>query len=113
MTLPGETFGETIRLLRTAKRMTLRAFAQALEVSAPYISDVEHDRRTMTDDMVAKAAVILGVDPVELGLRRRRVTKPLAEWLAKNPQLVSLLEDIRARKHRCACPCCTRIGGRL
>lgn len=52
--------GEEIRRLREKQGLTLRAFAVALDLSAPFISDVEHGRRHLTSDRLARAAPILG-----------------------------------------------------
>lgn len=37
--------GDAIREARERKRITLRALATAIKVSAPFLSDVEHGRR--------------------------------------------------------------------
>lgn len=41
-----ETFGEAVRRQRLAKGLGVRELARALGLSAPYISDIEYDRRT-------------------------------------------------------------------
>jgi len=86
------TLGEAIRLLRTGQRMTLRALADKIGVSAPFLSDLEHGRR-QTNQYDALAAA-LGVSVDELRKLDGRVTE-LKDWLADNPQLVALLKDIR------------------
>ncbi len=90
---PGATtLGEAIRLLRTERRMTLRALADRIGVSAPFLSDVEHGRRqTNQYDALADA---LEVSVEDLRKLDGRVTE-LKDWLAENPQLVALLKDIR------------------
>lgn len=40
--------GDEIRKRREAAGVTLRALARAIEVSPPFLSDVEHGRRTTT-----------------------------------------------------------------
>lgn len=90
---PGvKTLGEAVRLLRTEQRMTLRALAEKIGVSAPFLSDLEHGRRqTNQYDALAEA---LGVDVEELRGLDGRVPMELKDWLAENPQLVALLKDI-------------------
>lgn len=55
--------GEQIRQGRYTKRMTLRALAKALGVSAPYLSDVEHDRRNLSEENTTKVAELLSIRP--------------------------------------------------
>lgn len=52
--------GEEIRRLREKRGLTLRAFAVKLDLSAPFVSDVEHGRRHLTAERLAQAAPILG-----------------------------------------------------
>lgn len=53
--------GEEIYRLRQGK-MTLRALAAAICVSPPYLSDVEHGRRSIRRHL-GKVAKVLGVKP--------------------------------------------------
>lgn len=55
--------GTEIREARTEKRITLRALARELGVTAPFLSDVEHDRRVLNEEHAAKARVFLGIRP--------------------------------------------------
>ena len=50
------SLGTLIRDARTVKRITLRELARRMGVSAPYLSDVEHDRRTLSIDRCADVA---------------------------------------------------------
>jgi transcriptional regulator with XRE-family HTH domain len=52
--------GEELRRLREKRGITLRAFAEKLGVSAPFVSDVEHGRRHLTAERLMVAARILG-----------------------------------------------------
>lgn len=49
--------GTKIRELRTVKKLTLRQVAEAIGVSAAFMSDLEHGRRN-TDRLAALAAVL-------------------------------------------------------
>lgn len=87
------TYGETIRAARVAKRMTLRALARALAVSAPYISDVEHDRRKLSGENEAKVSRLLGINADDL--LNARMSRDLKEWLRRNPEsFAALLRDL-------------------
>jgi predicted transcriptional regulator len=52
-------FGTELRERREAKKMTLRALAEALDVTAPFLSDVEHGRRRLSIEHATKADEIL------------------------------------------------------
>lgn len=103
------TLGEQIRAGREAKRMTLRALAKALDVSAPYMVDVEHDRRGLSDEKLALVAKVLEIDPVLLDAARG-YTRDLADWLKDNPDLIKLLREMKQRERVVIggpdCPCC-------
>ena len=90
----GVSLGEAVRILREDQRLTLRALAEKVGVSAPFLSDLEHGRR-QTDRYVELAAA-LGVDEDALRQLDARVTPELKDWLATNPRLVSLLKDMQA-----------------
>lgn len=87
------SLGEAIRVLREQRRMTLRALAERVGVSAPFLSDIEHNRRS-TDKLEAIAEV-LEVPVEELRQLDGRVPPDLKEWLASHPGLVSLLRDLQ------------------
>ena len=87
------TLGEAIRLLRAERQMTLRALADKIGVSAPFLSDVEHGRRqTNQYDAIAEAFDVPVDDLRDLD---GRIPMELKKWLGENPQLVALLKDIR------------------
>ncbi len=89
----ASTLGEAIRLLREAQGLTLRELASRVDVSAPFLSDLEHNRRST--DKLAEIAKALGI---EFDLIKRldgRVSTDLKEWMATHPELGSFLEDYR------------------
>jgi len=93
-----ETVGVAIRELREAKGITLRGLARKLGVSPPYLSDVEHDRRSFSrwDDL----AKILKVGKKKINRIRAlpRIQK-VQQWIKDNPEFRSLLRDIvRSRR---------------
>jgi transcriptional regulator with XRE-family HTH domain len=94
--LPDElkTLGAAIRYLREKRGLTLRALATAVKISAPFLSDIEHNRRS-TDKLPAFAKV-LDVDLEELRRFDGRLTSDMRDWIAANPAMVALLKDIRA-----------------
>jgi len=92
---PGvKTLGEAVRLLREDQGSTLRALAEKVGVSAPFLSDLEHGRRQT--DRYEKLADALNVPVDEIRTLDARITPDLKDWLAENPKLVVLLKDIRS-----------------
>ncbi len=89
-------YGDAVRLLREAQRMTLRALARKVGLSAPFLSDLEHGRRR-TDHHEALAAA-LDVDEAELRALDGRITQAMKDWMEKNPKLVAFLEECRKRR---------------
>lgn len=86
------TPGQAIRHLRELRGMTLRALAREVELSAPFVSDIEHDRRSTPKlDVFARA---LGVTKDQL--EEYHLTSELKDWLGENPEMVKLLRQIRS-----------------
>ncbi|MGH9962328.1 MAG: helix-turn-helix domain-containing protein, partial [Pyrinomonadaceae bacterium] len=56
-----KTLGQRIRELRDAKELSLRELAKKLEISAPFLSDIELGRRYPSDEVLASLARKLGV----------------------------------------------------
>jgi transcriptional regulator with XRE-family HTH domain len=88
------SLGEAIRVLREKKELTLRALAEKVGVTAPFLSDLEHNRRK-TDKLEAIANA-LGVPPQTLSSLDGRVPPALREWLEANPALVTVLKELQS-----------------
>jgi transcriptional regulator with XRE-family HTH domain len=96
-----ETLGDAIRWGREQRGVTLRALARKLDVSAPFLSDVEHGRRNPNINAIANA-LDLDVDD----LLRRKLCMSAEEWRRRNPELAKLLDELSKTKRRCLCPWC-------
>lgn len=106
------TLGEIIQKARKAKRMTMRALAQEIGVSAPFLCDVEHNRRALTDERIAQVAKVLGIDKRKLHAANG-LSRDLKSWIRDNPELAELLNTARETNRPViiggsACPCCNR-----
>lgn len=95
-TLPAEieTLGDAIRYLREKRGLTLRGLAALVEVSPPFLSDIEHNRRGT--EKLAALAKELDVDVAELQRLDGRIPRDLEQWIKKNPEVVALLTELRA-----------------
>ena len=72
-----KTLGEYIRELREKNDLSLREFAKRLNLSAPFVSDIELGRRYPSEDVLEKIAKTLGVSTEELRSYDTRV--PISE----------------------------------
>ena len=60
------SFGEVLHTLREKKDVTLRELARKIEVSAPFLSDVEKGRRApLTADRLEAVVLALNLDKTE------------------------------------------------
>ena len=97
------TFGEFISLKRKEKRITLKAMAEELEISTPYMSDVEKGRRYSFDlDKLEKIAKILNMSEEEknemmdlAGKQREEVAPDLPEYINSTPAVSVALRKAR------------------
>jgi transcriptional regulator with XRE-family HTH domain len=100
------TLGEAIHWAREQRNMTMRQLADKVGVSAPFMSDVEHGRRTPGD--VAAVAAALGVPANDL--LTRRLTESAEAWKKNNPKLAEFMEKMKAKYRRhCFCPWCRSL----
>ena len=93
----ARSFGETIREMRTAQEMGLRAAAERLCISAAYLSRIERGKeRPPKPDLVKRMAALLGGDP-DMLFRLAESTDPdLAEYIHQVPDVPEFLRVARA-----------------
>jgi len=72
-----KTLGERIRELREQNDLSLREFAKKLNLSAPFVSDIELGRRFPSEDVLEKIAKTLGITTEELRTHDTRL--PISE----------------------------------
>jgi transcriptional regulator with XRE-family HTH domain len=87
------TLGEAIRYVREQRGLSLRELARRVGVSAPFLSDVERNRRAT--DKLAEVARALGVSLTELERFDSRLPPDIKEWIASSPGVSSLLRELR------------------
>jgi transcriptional regulator with XRE-family HTH domain len=86
--MSAQSLGEIVRELREKSDLSLRELAKKLEISAPFLSDIELGRRYPSDETLQKLSKILKV-PVE-ELRRhdhRDSVADLKRLIESNPGL--------------------------
>lgn len=103
MSIKYLNFGDFIAKKREERQITLREMARRLEVSAPFLSDVEKDRRNPFDsDRLEKTAGILELDKKErelmydlAGKRRNSVAPDLPDYIMERDYVSAALRTAR------------------
>ena len=92
------TFGTYIRSLRLYRGFGLRELARQLGISAPYLSDLEKDKRGAPPvDLVRAIVKILDADSENIydlaGKSRNTIASDIEDLLNAKPEIVSLLRS--------------------
>ena len=97
MALPeSATLGEEIRRRRLEAGITLRKFAVKVGISAAHLSDVEHDRRRPSEEVLKRIAAELKRGTYEaLDLLMPRLEPEMQEWVAETPEVRQMLRAVR------------------
>jgi transcriptional regulator with XRE-family HTH domain len=95
VTIPATvlTLGEAVRFVREARGLTLRELARRIGVSAPFLSDIEHNRRST--EKLGDIARALDVPAEELTRFDTRISPDVKEWIVSNPGISRLLRDMK------------------
>ena len=93
-----KTFGTYIRSLRLYRGFGLRDLARQLGISAPYLSDLEKDKRGAPPvDLVRAIVKILDADSENIydlaGKSRNTIASDIEDLLNAKPEIVSLLRS--------------------
>ena len=101
--MANANLGETIRALREKKDISLRELARKVNVSAPFLSDVELGRRYPGEDTLVALAAELKVDAEELRkFDHRESVADFKRLLEANPALGmafrTAVTDVKAGK---------------
>ena len=99
-------FGDFIARKREQKRITLREMAKFLEITAPYLSDVEKDRRNPFDmDKLQKLNSILELSDEEMDLmldlageKRNDIAPDLRSYIKQDHTITLALRTARNKK---------------
>lgn len=91
-------FGDAIRTARTGAGMTMSALARLVGVTVPFMCDVEHGRRGMSDVHLATTCDVLGLDADAMQSMSGKVSPRVLEYLREHPLALRLLR-LMAEKH--------------
>ena len=96
-------FGEFLAEKRKERNWSLRALAAAMEISPPYLSDIEKGRRNPPDLAALEGiAKILQLSPEErnilldyAGLDRKQLPPDIPEYIIDRPEAISAMRKAR------------------
>lgn len=99
----SKNFGEFIKGKRLQAHITLRSFAESLGVSAPYVTDVEKDRKNpFNNDLLEKAASILHLSDDEktemydlAGEKRNEIAPDIPDYIMQRDYVSAALRTAR------------------
>ncbi len=89
------SLGKKIKLERAKNGISLRKFAEKLEISAPFLVDIEKDRRPPTEELLQKIADLLDIPVSVFDEFSPDIPKPVKDWLEKHPHLDKVLRALR------------------
>ena len=103
MKMTTVTFGEYLKHKRDEKHISLRELARALNVSAPFLSDVENNRRApLTEERLADLAEVLHLSDDEkaemydiVGKQRGLLAPDLNPYVTDRPYVNAALRTAR------------------
>lgn len=88
------SIGETLRVARIKKGVSLRALATELSITPSYLSDIENDRRIPSEDVLQQLAAQLNLDFDDLMARAGRFGEDAERYLKNQPTAVKLFRRI-------------------
>jgi transcriptional regulator with XRE-family HTH domain len=93
--MADQNLGELIRDLRGRANLSLRELAKTVEVSAPFLSDVELGRRYPSDEVLIRVAKALKVPVDQLKQHdHREAVSDLKRLIHGNPDLGSAFRTV-------------------
>jgi HTH-type transcriptional regulator, competence development regulator len=91
---PDMSLGELLRCTRIAKGSSLRGFADILDITPSYLSDIENDRRVPAEDVLQRFAIELNISFDELMIKAGRFGEVAERYLRRKPDAVRLFRRI-------------------
>jgi len=96
----GETFGTYVRRMRIGRGLGQRELARIIDVSAPYLNDIEKNKRAAPRVEVINAlAKALDADPEAIndlaGNSKNALPPDIIEFVQSKPELTSLIRMIK------------------
>lgn len=78
--------GKRLHQLRLEKKISMRALAQKVGVDFSYISQIEHEKRQPSRDVIVRLSVALGADPDEFLVAAGHLPRDVGKILSRDPR---------------------------
>jgi transcriptional regulator with XRE-family HTH domain len=94
----ADTLGQEIQRLRTLAGITLRKLAELVDVSPAYVSDIEHDRRRPSADVLKRITAELkhvGATYEGFDKLNSRLDPDLQKWVSLTPAVRQMLREVK------------------
>lgn len=85
------TFGEQLKDMRKENGETLKEVAAALNISPSYLSEIEHDRRTPSEDVLDAMSKHFEVPYVSLAAEARVIDTATERYMKRHPAVYRML----------------------
>lgn len=79
-------FGKRLHQLRLEKKISLRALAEKVGVDFSYISQIEHEKRQPSRDVIVRLSEALGADSDEFLVTAGYLPGDVGEILSRDPR---------------------------
>jgi transcriptional regulator with XRE-family HTH domain len=94
------TLGSEVRRRRLELGLSLREFARRIQVSAPFVTDLEAGRRNPSPDVLARIAAELAMPLEVLEALDTRLSPEVRRWVESEPEIGRLLRTIKSSPRR-------------
>ena len=92
------TFGSRIRVLRQAKKLTLRDVAKKVKVTFTYLSKIENQKLSFgefpSDELIVRLARALDADPDELLILAEKIPDAIRKRVLQRPDVFRRLSGL-------------------
>jgi transcriptional regulator with XRE-family HTH domain len=94
-------FGDKVRQLRLAKKLTLRELAAKLEVNFTYLSKIENQKLSFgeypSEDLILRIAKVLGADNDELLILAEKIPNQIKRRVMARPDAFRKIAELDDR----------------
>lgn len=94
------TLGQEIRRKRLEIGLSLREFARRVGVTAPYVTDLEADRRRPGPEVLTRMAKELHIPVHQLEALDTRLRPEVKKWVESQPEVSQLLRRLKDSPRR-------------
>lgn len=86
--------GDELRRIRNSKKLPIKEVAEHVGVSSMYISEIERNKKTPSDEVVKKLSEIYNVEEMDLFEGFNRIPESMHDEILSNSDLFNLLYEL-------------------